>query len=92
MSKIAKMAAGLVLSVAILGLLEVLARAALGSPVPELAATLPGGDGELIRRTADGIQPAYQATRRQAAVGPDQGRERRRVVWLGGSSIHGVPN
>ena len=89
MSKIAKMAAGLVLSVAILGLLEVLARTALGPPVPELAATLPGGDGELIRRTADGIQPAYQATRRQAAVGPDQALERRRVVWLGGSSIHG---
>ncbi|MEC9389107.1 MAG: hypothetical protein VX944_03465, partial [Myxococcota bacterium] len=89
MSKIAKMAAGLMLSVAILGLLEVLARTALGPPVPELAATLPGGDGELIRRTTDGIQPAYQATRRQAAVGLDQARERRRVVWLGGSSIHG---
>ena len=89
MSNMAKLAAGLVLSAAFLMLLEGLARTVLGPPVPELAATLPGGDGELIRRTADGIQPAYQSTRRQAPVGADRTSGLRRVVWLGGSSIQG---
>ena len=72
-----------------LGVAEALLRVVIGSPTPELAATLPDGSGELIRATSDGIEAAYQYERRQPAVGPKQLDAGPRVLWLGGSSIHG---
>ena len=52
-------------------------RVVLGAPTPELAATLPDGQGSLIRRTPDGIEATYQYDRRQPAVRP-----RRQVMDL----------
>ena len=84
-----KLLTGLIVAALFLCLVEVGFRAVLGAPTPELAATLPDGNGALIRRTESGLEATYQYERRQPAVRPKQGSEGPRVVWLGGSSIHG---
>lgn len=89
MPKIAKFIAGVLFSGAVLLACEVMLRVAVGPPSPELVATLPGGEGELIQRNGGGIQPAYQGTRKQSAVSINRSDGKRRVLWVGGSSIHG---
>ena len=84
-----KLLSGLFVAALFLCLLEVGFRVVLGAPTPELAATLPDGTGELIRRTPDGIEATYQYDRRQPAVRPKRAGDGPRVVWLGGSSVHG---
>ena len=61
----------------------------MGPPSPELAAALPDGSQELIRRTAAGIDANYQVERKQPAVGIERPGPQPRVVWLGGSVVHG---
>lgn len=84
-----KLAFGLLTAIVMLGSLELILRAVAGSPTPELAATLPGGTGELLRSTDRGVEPMYQQTRRQGEVSRARGENGRRVIWVGGSSIHG---
>lgn len=84
-----KLALGVLIAGAVLGGLEVLVRTVAGPPTPELAATLPGGGGDLLRVTSGGVEPMYQDTRRQGEVSRDRSGLQRRVIWLGGSSIHG---
>ncbi len=89
MSTFSKFGAGLLIAAVFLMAVEGVLRLSLGSPTPELAATLPDGSGELIRRTEAGIEPLYQDKRKQPAVAATRSGVERRVVWLGGSSIHG---
>jgi len=89
MRKVAKCIAGVLFSGVILMACEFILRVAVGPPTPELVATLPGGEGELIRRSGEGIQPAYQDSRKQSAVSAERLDGKRRVLWVGGSSIHG---
>ena len=89
MSTRSKFGAGLLIAAIALLVLEGLLRVALGPPTPELAATMPDGAQSLIRRTEAGIQPVYQDTRKQPPVSVERSGTKRRVVWLGGSSIHG---
>ena len=64
-------------------------RVRMGPPTPELAAALPNGSPELIRHTDAGIEATYQAQRKQPAVGPKTSGSGPRMVWLGGSTVHG---
>ena len=89
MSTPAKFVAGLLIAAAFLLVVEGLLRVTLGPPVPELAATMPDGSQELIRHTESGIAPLYQHTRKQPAVSATRPGTTPRIVWLGGSSIHG---
>ena len=89
MSNSAKLAIGLLIAAVILAAAEGVLRLTLGAPTPELAATLPDGSQALIRRTQAGIEPTYQDKRRQSPVLPKQAQSGPRMVWLGGSSLHG---
>ena len=84
-----KFLAGLAVAATTLVLAEASMRVAMGPPRMELAATLPGGGGELIRETPQGLEAAYQYDRQQPAVGPKGIDSKPRMVWLGGSSVHG---
>jgi len=64
-------------------------RVRMGTPTPELAAALPNGSQELIRRTDAGIEANYQTERKQPAVGPKRPGSGPRMIWLGGSTVHG---
>ena len=64
-------------------------RVRMTPPTPELAAALPDGSPDLIHRTTAGIAPAYQSVRKQPAVGPKKPGAGPRIVWLGGSTLHG---
>lgn len=64
-------------------------RVRMGTPTPELAAALPDGSQELIRRTDAGIEANYQTVRKQPAVGPKRPGSEPRMIWLGGSTVHG---
>lgn len=89
MSTPAKFATGLLIAAVFLAVVEGLLRVSMGPPVPELAATMPDGSQDLMRRTDSGITPLYQHTRRQAPVSDQRPSAKPRVIWLGGSSIHG---
>ena len=84
-----KFFAGLAVAAVTLVLAEATMRVAMGPPRMELAASLPGGGGELIRETPQGLEAAYQYDRQQPAVGPKDIDSKPRMVWLGGSSVHG---
>ena len=64
-------------------------RVRMGTPTPELAAALPNGSQELIRRTDAGIEANYQTEPKQPAVGPKRPGSGPRMIWLGGSTVHG---
>jgi len=64
-------------------------RVRMGTPTPELAAALPDGSQELIRRTGAGIEANYQSVRKQPAVGLQRPGSEPRMIWLGGSTVHG---
>ena len=89
MQNASKLGLGLLVAVLVLATTEGVFRMVLGKPSPELAATLPDGNGPLIRRSNNSIAPTYQNTRKQPAVAPKQPSDPPRIVWLGGSSIHG---
>ena len=89
MSTSAKFGAGLLIAAVFLAVVEGLVRVSLGPPTPELAATMPDGTQALIRQTQAGIEPLYQHDRKQEAVSSTRSTGKKRVVWLGGSSIRG---
>ena len=89
MKVLKKLLGGLGVAALSLVLAEFVLRAVFGAPRLELAATLPDGSVELIRRTAAGVEATYQDVRKQPAVGPKNSSGKPRVVWMGGSSVHG---
>ena len=84
-----KLLLGVLTAAVLLGLLEGIARLLGGTPTPELVARLPDGKTELIRRTPTAVEPLYQQTRPVGPVSLEPSAGERRVLWLGGSSIHG---
>jgi lysophospholipase L1-like esterase len=78
----------LIVAATVLGVAEGLARVVIGPPVPQLVAHMPDGRTPLIRRTEASLEPLYQHTRAAGPI-PLKATGSKRVVWLGGSSIHG---
>ena len=89
MSSVKKLVMGLLTVAVVFGLTEGLARMVGGAPVPELVARLPDGKTPLVRRTSTTVEPLYQDARPVGPVQMQASAGEHRVVWLGGSSIHG---
>ena len=89
MSTVKKLVLGLFTVAVLFGLTEGMARMVGGAPVPELVARLPDGKTPLVRRTSSTVEPLYQDARPVGPVPMQSSAGEHRVVWLGGSSIHG---
>ncbi len=82
-----KLALGLVVTVLFFVGAELLARAALGPPHPPMVATIPS-DGDFLQLRGDMVHAPYQEPELPPfSLEPG---ERPRVIWLGGSSVHGA--
>jgi len=82
-----KIALGLVVTLLFFAVAELLARAFLGPPHPPMVASIPS-DGTFLQLHGDMVHAPYQEP--ELPPFPLEPGERPRVVWLGGSSVHGA--